>query len=191
MPHLLQRQFRSRQCCRSRLPLRRQSRTRSGPLSTARPEAMIPHWTLRQVDLRYNFDLNLVISIANRTLDPLPVTIDPKILQIEGPRFFDRFPSGNPAASTQFGDTVIEVPAERTGCRLAASLFRAVRCLRRVLRTAAMDCLLCSDSIHLLNLPALRQAACGRLRRGGGTRSQSIRRFRTPDSRAMPPREVP
>ncbi len=84
-------------------------------------EAAIPFFdpmlgTLRQVDLRYNFDLNLVISIANRTLDPLPVTIDPNNLQIEGPKFFDRFNFNNLVASTSFGPTVLDVPAgtERT-----------------------------------------------------------------------------
>lgn len=79
-------------------------------------EAAIPFFdptlgTLRQVDLRYSFDLNLVISIANRTVDPLPVTIDANNLLIEGPKFFDRFVFDNILASTSFGGTVIDVPA--------------------------------------------------------------------------------
>ena len=66
--------------------------------------------TLRQVDLRYNFDLNLGITINNRTLTPVTADLDPNLLLIEGPRFFDRFNFNNLVASTNF-DALIDVPA--------------------------------------------------------------------------------
>lgn len=67
--------------------------------------------TLRQVDIRYNFDLSLVMSIANRTLNPLSIPLAANSLRIEGPRFFDRFSFNNVVASTGFGDSTIEVLA--------------------------------------------------------------------------------
>jgi len=55
--------------------------------------------TLRQVDLVYNFDLNLDIRIENRTLSPQTFEVEPSRLQIEGPRFFDRFNFNNVVVS--------------------------------------------------------------------------------------------
>ena len=66
---------------------------------------------LRQVDLRYNFDLELGISIANRTLNPLPFTLAANSFSIEGPRFFDRFNFNNLVASEAIPETLIDVPA--------------------------------------------------------------------------------
>ena len=66
--------------------------------------------TLRQVELRYNFDLNLGITINNRKLTPVTADLDPNVLRIEGPRFFDRFNFNNLVASTNF-DALIDVLA--------------------------------------------------------------------------------
>ncbi len=66
---------------------------------------------LRQVDLRYNFDLELGISITNRTLNPLPFTLAANVFRIEGPKFFERFSFNNIVASTTIPETLIDVPA--------------------------------------------------------------------------------
>ena len=67
--------------------------------------------TLRQVDLRYNFDLELGISISNRTLNPLPITLSSNGILINGQRFFDRFSSSNIVGSATIPETLINVPA--------------------------------------------------------------------------------
>ncbi len=77
--------------------------------------------TLKQVDIRYNFDLSLVISIANRTVNPLSVPLAANSLQIEATRFFDTMRSGlnvtslppttGLVAATNFGNSTIEVAA--------------------------------------------------------------------------------
>jgi hypothetical protein len=67
--------------------------------------------TLRQVDLRYNFDLEFGISISNRTLNPIPYTLAANTFRVEGPRFFDRFNFNNLVASQAILQTLIDVPA--------------------------------------------------------------------------------
>lgn len=67
--------------------------------------------TLNQVDIRYDFDLSLNVSISNYTLSPIAVPIASSNLQIEGPKFFERFIFNNVIASTPFGGTTIDVAA--------------------------------------------------------------------------------
>lgn len=61
--------------------------------------------TLNQVDVVYDFDLSLDFSVANRTLAPVSFVLGPTSLVIEGPRFFDRFPTGNTVASLLIDET--------------------------------------------------------------------------------------
>lgn len=72
--------------------------------------------TLNQVDIRYNFDLELGISISNRTLNPVSFTLAPNSFRIEGPKFFERFNFNNLIASSTIPETAFEAPAgtERT-----------------------------------------------------------------------------
>lgn len=71
--------------------------------------------TLNQVDIIYRFDLDLAISIANRTLAPVSAALGPTTLRIEGPRFFERFAFSNLVSSTPL-DVTLNAPAgtERT-----------------------------------------------------------------------------
>lgn len=62
--------------------------------------------TLRQVDIIYDFDIGLDISISNRTLSAVSTNLGPTSLQIQGPRFFDRFSFNNVVASTAINETL-------------------------------------------------------------------------------------
>ncbi len=62
--------------------------------------------TLDQVDLTYNFDLDLNISVANRTLSPVTADLGPTSLVIEGQRFFDRFSFNRTVASVAIDETL-------------------------------------------------------------------------------------
>lgn len=78
-------------------------------------QALLPRFdptlgTLRQVDINYNFDLNLNVSILNRTLTAQTVVLGPTSLRVEGPRFFDRFNFNNLVVSEAI-DLSLDVPA--------------------------------------------------------------------------------
>ena len=61
--------------------------------------------TLNQVDLTYNFDLSLSMSVSNRTLSPATFNLGPTSLIVEGQRFFDRFNLNNLVASVPIDET--------------------------------------------------------------------------------------
>ncbi len=67
--------------------------------------------TLRQVDIRYNLDLQLGIDISNRTLNPVPFSLGANSFLVEGPKFFDRFIFNNIIASSAIPETPLDVPA--------------------------------------------------------------------------------
>jgi hypothetical protein len=52
-------------------------------------------------------DLSLIINISNRTLSPTTIVLGPTSLQIEGPRFFNRFNFNNLVASTPLDQTLV------------------------------------------------------------------------------------
>ncbi len=67
--------------------------------------------TLKQVDIKYNFDLELGISISNRTLNPVSFMLAPNRFSIEGPKFFERFNFNNLITAISIPETAIEAPA--------------------------------------------------------------------------------
>lgn len=67
--------------------------------------------TLNQVDIAYNFDLDLNVTISNRTLNPVTTTLGPTSLSIDGPRFFDRFASITPTVASTNIDETLNAPA--------------------------------------------------------------------------------
>ena len=72
--------------------------------------------TLNQVDIIYDFDLSLMFSVSNRTLDPVTFTLGANQIIIEGTRFFDRFAFNRIVATHSIDQTDYTAPAgtERT-----------------------------------------------------------------------------